>query len=250
MASPLALQWSLDQTANSGLSISRGLIAAATSDNVEPFAVAACEKFGATLSICRESCSKVERLVEPRKPIATFLGAYIGYSAGDCATQLVKTVAGVQFMALASALVTSIGASRGAAALETLLERSAVDKTQVPPAGMLKLLLQALEPRCTQLRFLDSVIYFRNLLQSRESVESDQFWKKAVHYPDTDAIVKLVHALSQLQRERAQLTNSSSGSYLEFKVGNAAPWVIAFISWVLGGFPWISFHDEDRKSVV
>jgi hypothetical protein len=160
----LAFQWSLDKSANSSLTLSRGLIAAATSDNVEPLAIAACEKFGTIVTICRDSCAKVERLVEPRKPVVTFLGAYIGYSANDCATQLVKSVAGVQFFALAGALATSIGELLAANALEFLLRQSAVDKTQVPPAGKLRPLLKALEPRCTSLRFLDSVVFCRNFL--------------------------------------------------------------------------------------
>ena len=80
----LALQWSLDKTANSPVP--------ATSDNVEPLAVAACEKFGTTLSIYRDSCAKVERLVELRKPrLLNSWGHTLGYSANDCATQLVKS---------------------------------------------------------------------------------------------------------------------------------------------------------------
>jgi hypothetical protein len=234
----LALQWSLDKTTNSGLSLSRGLIAAATSDNVEPLAVAACEKFGTTLSVCRDSCAKVERLVEPRKPVVTFLGAYIGYSANDCATQLVKSVAGVQFFALAGALVSSIGEHQGAEALEALLEQSAVDKTQVPPAGKLRPLLKALEPRCSSLRFLDSVVYCRNLLvQSHNSAESKAFWKKATQYPYADGIAKLVLALSKLKE-------SAPSSKLEIRAGSTTPWVVAFTSWVFGSFPSIAFENE------
>ena len=160
-----ALQWSLDNTTSSGLSLSRGLIAAATSDNVEPLAVVACEKFGATLSICRDSCAKTERLVEPQKPVIRFLGAYIGYSANDCATQLVKSVAGVQFLALAGPLVSSIELMTGANALEVLLERSAGDKTQVPSASQLQKLLRALEPRCVTLRHV-AICGFCCLLQT------------------------------------------------------------------------------------
>ncbi|KAG4412571.1 hypothetical protein IFR04_014292 [Cadophora malorum] len=159
-----ALQWSLDNTTSSGLSLSRGLIAAATSDNVEPLAVVACEKFGATLSICRDSCAKTERLVEPQKPVIRFLGAYIGYSANDCATQLVKSVAGVQFLALAGPLVSSIELMTGANALEVLLERSAGDKTQ-----------------------------------SQDSTNSKTFWKNATRVPDAHAIAELVLGLSKLK---------------------------------------------------
>jgi hypothetical protein len=81
----------------------RGVIAAATSDNVQPLALQACERFGNTLAMASETRAKIERLIKSPKPVATFLGAYIGYSAGDCATQLVRSLAGVQFLALAAA---------------------------------------------------------------------------------------------------------------------------------------------------
>jgi hypothetical protein len=234
----LALQWSLDKTANSSLSFSRGLIAAATSDNVEPLAVAACERFGTTLSICRFSCAKVERLVEPRKPVVAFMEAYIGYSANDCATQLVKSVAGVQFFALAAALVSSIGELPAAKALEILLEQTAVDKTQVPPAGQLVPLLKALKPRCASLRFLDSVVYCRNLLvQSHNSAQSKAFWKDVAQVPHADAIAELVLALSKLKE-------SAPSSKLEIRASSTSPWVVAFTSWVFGAFPSIAFENE------
>jgi hypothetical protein len=152
----------------------------------------------------------------------TFLGAYIGYSTNDCATQLVKSAAGVQFFALAGALVSSIGVHQGAEALEILLGQSAVDKTQVPPAGKLRPLLKALEPRCISLRFLDSVVYCRNLLvQYSKSANSIAFWKAANQLPDADGIAELVLALSQL-------TQSGPRSRLELKATSTAPWVIAF----------------------
>jgi hypothetical protein len=161
---PLALQWSLDQTAISALSISRGIIAAATSDNVQPLALHACERFGHTLAIASETRAKIERLIKTPKPVATFLGTYMGYSAGDCATQLVKSLAGVQFLALAAALVTTVSPYQDEITLETMLRRSAKDKTCVPTASQLKDLLAALEDRCVQSRFPETVVYCRNML--------------------------------------------------------------------------------------
>jgi hypothetical protein len=150
----------------------------------------------------------------------------------------VKSVAGVQFMALAAALVSSIGDRPGAEALQILLESSAVDKTQVPSAGMLRPLLKALEPRCTPLRFLDSVVYCRNLLiQSQESTDSKTFWNGATEFPDANGIAKLVFALSKLKE-------SDPSSKLEIRAGSTAPWVIAFSSWIFGVFPSIAFENQ------
>lgn len=118
---------------NSALSLSRGLIAAATSDNVQPRALFACEQLGASLRICPETCAKIERLVETPKPMKTFLGAYIGYSNGNSVSHLLQSAAGVRFLALASALVTTIGAYHGSFTLARMLENSATDRTLVPP---------------------------------------------------------------------------------------------------------------------
>ena len=95
-APPLALQWSLQQTANEALSVARGVVVVATSDNIQALALLACERFGATLAMCPETCDRIERLIiRVPKPVRIFIGAYVGYSAGDSAAQLVKSKAGV-----------------------------------------------------------------------------------------------------------------------------------------------------------
>src|SRR5579871_3825504 len=124
----LALQWSLDQTATSVLYLSRGVVAAATSDNVQPLALLSCQQFGNCIPIAAETRAKIECLVNTPQPVAALVGAYIGYSAGDCATQLVKSLAGVQFLSVAAPLVTTIGASQGGIALEVILRKFATDK--------------------------------------------------------------------------------------------------------------------------
>ncbi len=97
-----------------------GLLQAATSDNVQPLAILACERFGATLAICDTTRRKIEELVltGTNQSVVTFLRATIGYSSGDCASQFVHSEAGIRFLALAAALVTSTGAFHGGLALE------------------------------------------------------------------------------------------------------------------------------------
>lgn len=233
-SAPLALQWSLDQSATSTLSLSRGLIAAATSDNVQPLALVASERFGGSLIICSETRAKVERLIKTPKPVATFLGAYIGYSAGDCASQLVKSVAGVQFLSLAAALVSTMGTYQSSLALEAMLWNSAMDKTQTPPASHLQALLSAVEYRCVHSSFAETVVYCRNLLVDLQlnSPEDRQFWRDATSYPDANSMGKLMEAFHKIKTSPI-----SEKGFLDLKTGRAAPWVIAFTKWYMGEFP-------------
>ena len=190
--------------------------------------------------MCPETCDKIERLiVKVPKPVRIFIGAYIGYSAGDSAAQLVKSKAGVQFLALAAALVTTTGPFQGGLALEVMLENSASDKTLLPTSRQLKGLLVVLEHRLVASRFADIVVYCRNLLSELppEVEERERgFWKAATYYPDPDGISKLVDAFRQLSR-------IGDATSLQLKATACAPWVIAFTKWCLGIFPTIQLED-------
>ena len=229
-----ALQWNLDQTVNSALSLSRGLIAAATSDNVQPRALSACEQLGATLKICPETCAKIERLVETPKPVRTFLGAYIGYSNENSVTYLLQSSAGVQFLALASPLVTTMGAYHGSLTLAMMLENSAADRTLVPPVWQLRDLLRAIECRCICLKFADLVVYCRNLLVDLPAHDelAERFWKGATAFPDPETICKLIAAFGVITA-----ITKPGDRRLILKTALAAPWTIAFVHWFLGDFP-------------
>ena len=133
-------------------------------------------------------------------PVRIFIGAYIGYSAGDSAVQLVKSKAGVQFLALAAALATTTGPFQGSLALEVMLENFASGKTLLPTSRQLKDLLAVLEHRLVASRFADVVVYCRNLLSELPPDPEDghNFWKVATYYPDLDGMAKLVDTFRQL----------------------------------------------------
>ncbi|CAI4214246.1 unnamed protein product [Parascedosporium putredinis] len=61
----LQAQWSLDATTTSVASFSQDLVRAMTTDNVQPLALLACERFGATLAISPDTCRRIERSVLP-----------------------------------------------------------------------------------------------------------------------------------------------------------------------------------------
>src|SRR5271170_3617499 len=119
--------------------------------------------------MCPETCKKIANLVgRARMPVAVaFLLATIGYSVGDCASQLLGSLAGIQFLALAATLVTTVGPYDGGNALETMLKSSAADKTLLPSARHLKDLLASLEHRCVLSGFADTVIGWQIFLSIR-----------------------------------------------------------------------------------
>ena len=94
--------WSVDTTANRVISVSTDVIRACTSDNVQPLALLACERFGAQLAMCMETRMKMESLAK-RKHISLFfkhLSGAIGYLSGDTADYLASSDAGGMFKPL------------------------------------------------------------------------------------------------------------------------------------------------------
>ncbi|EJT70191.1 hypothetical protein GGTG_12364 [Gaeumannomyces tritici R3-111a-1] len=152
-------QWSLDTTPGSAISLLSGVIQAATTDNVQAIALLACERFGSTLAMSDETMSKIETSVVPTPPSIPirFLQAKIGFSKHDSAVQLGKSKAGVRFLGLATALITTMKPMQAAKALDLMLSKSAADSTQLPTLRQLRDLLLALEPRCQTAGFADSV---------------------------------------------------------------------------------------------
>lgn len=52
MQSVVSVQWALNETSDSAIKVARGVLQAATNDNVQPLALLAAEAFGSTLAIC------------------------------------------------------------------------------------------------------------------------------------------------------------------------------------------------------
>ena len=241
MVGPTAV-WSLDHTASSTLSIARDVIRAATTDNVQALALIACEKFGATLAMCPETNKKIEDLIikVSGPKLVNFMSAQIGYSANDCAFQLSRSLAGVQFLGLAAALVSSVHMFEGANTLSVLVMASASDKTLVPTVRQLKDLLGALEHRVNRSGFTDVWVGYQNLLigslrafNAQGHLPSGKFHREKMDfmtYPATEGISKLVEAFRELDR----LGNVIAITIHAF---SCAPWVMAFTRWCLGTPP-------------
>lgn len=213
MSAP-ALQWDLSRSVDSTFAVSQGIIRAATTDNVQILALLACERFGATLAVCQDTCRKVEfeviKVQTPSKRVLKFLGATVGYSRDDCTSQLVRSQAGVQFIGLAAALISSVTTYEGATILFGMLKESASDKTLLPPVSHLRDLLTSLEHRCVRFGFADQVQGWNRLFDKVlvRSVNGSSAWELSSSYriymlneiPGPKFLGHLVDAFRQLNR--------------------------------------------------
>ncbi|EHK17781.1 uncharacterized protein TRIVIDRAFT_205508 [Trichoderma virens Gv29-8] len=238
----IAAQWSLDGTVDSALSVSRGLIRAATSDNIQPLALLACEKFGGTIAMCHETCRKIETSVLPTEKPATiqFLQGIVGYSRNDCALHLGTTTSGLQFLGLAAALVTTMGTFESATSLSLMLRNAAADKSLLPTTKQLRDLLSALDARLSRSRYPDQVLGWRKYLYQHPDAPdaSKKVLRRASTHPSTEAIENLVDAFRRLHR-----IGESTVSKITVHATSSAPWVISFTRWCLGAPPSIYLGD-------
>lgn len=235
---PPTLQWSLDSTASTTFSVARNVIRAATTDNVQALALIACEKFGATLAMCEETNKKIEDLIikVAGPKFVRFMSAQIGYSASDSATQLSKSLAGIQFLGLA-ATFGSMSTFEGADALRMLLMASASDKTLLPTVRQLKNQLGVMEHRLNRSGFTDNLVGYQILLHGalNELGNRLEAWAEDKQYllrrcPGPDGVAKLVEAFRELNRLGEATSITIRATY-------CAPWVMAFTRWCLGQPP-------------
>lgn len=91
--SQISLNWNIDTTVGQALTISTNIIRACTSDNIQPLAIMACEKFGAQLAMCPATRLKMERL-GPQHHIShviKIMKLAIGFVPGDAADHLASS---------------------------------------------------------------------------------------------------------------------------------------------------------------
>ncbi|RSL42599.1 hypothetical protein CEP53_012103 [Fusarium sp. AF-6] len=240
---PLSLQWSLDNSAHSVVSVAKGALQAATSDNVQVLAILSCERFGNTVAMSPETRRRMERSVVPTPPPAVlgFLQVTIGYSANDCVTYFGRSMAGLQFLGLACALVTTMDAFQSGLALHAMVEESAADKTLVPTEKQIIDLLKSITPRCSRSGFANEVVGWQLLL--RDSTHPGPLPSKAMLCPPMEAVMPLVDAFRQLRR-----IGGADVTQIIIEVSYFAPWTAAFTKWCLGFPP--SIIDKDGVPIL
>jgi hypothetical protein len=237
--SNLTKTWALNQTAVDTISVATGVLAAATSDNVQALAILACEGLGATLPMTAETCSKVNKLCtrDHQGAVLSFLKATIGYKRGDCAWQLAQSDAGVRFLGLASALLT-LDSWAAAQTINTLIRNTAEDKKMVPTTLQLKQLIEALNYKHSLASFAEAIVGWSILVSRGQGTR-----RCGTDAPSQKLIVNLVQALSAVSR-----IGDSDSQKVEITVLPAEfAWIIAFIKWAVGTPTVVTGNEEVIK---
>ncbi|KAI0418368.1 hypothetical protein F5X98DRAFT_337870 [Xylaria grammica] len=240
-------QWGLNQTSDSVYSISKELLQAATSDNVQPLAIMACEQFGNTLAISGETRQRIQRTVVPTSDpaIIGWLKLKVGFMKGDCVTKFGQNDAGLRFLALAAALTSSISVHHCADALMLMLERTTSDRLFLPTIQHLTNLMSSLQGRCILSDFANIVVGYNSTISGAihkaRGKESPKDYM-AHNVPDSKGLVALVEACRHLQR-----LGDHELSSVVVEAGKSAPWVAAFARWSLELPPLIYF---DGKAII
>ena len=236
------LQWGLEQTSFKSLEAVRDLVRAASTDNVQSLAIIACEQLGVTLPMCPTTCSRITNLVAPTRPpgVVSFLQATVGYSAGDCVSLLSRNDAGIQFLGLASALVTTMEPFRAGLALHMILVNSARDKRDVPTSRHVQELLKSIEGRCHRSGFAEDVVGWQVLLANMISSESrgHHYPRRFGDFPTPEVIEKLVDSFRQIRR-----IGDDDLTKISIRTNRCAAWAVAFTKWCLGVPPSVMLED-------
>ena len=237
MTYSLALTWTLNETADHFLKVGKDLVYASTLDDVQPLALLASERFGATLAICPLTRTKIEVLIKSQADhvVIGFAKAQVGFNNGGATIHLSRSLAGVNFLALAATLVSITNTFAAGTALERMIIASAVDRTLVPTAYQLRDLLNVLEPRLVRAGFLNDVLGWKDWWIKSEGISEESRLKlieDGEPFPDADGLEKIVASLREISR-------IGEAKSVTFTAGLAAPWLTAFIKWCLGEPPII-----------
>lgn len=218
----IALSWNLAQSVTDAIPIPRGILEAATSDNIQPIALVACEGFGTTLAMSSETTAKMYSLCSQghQSPVLNFIKMTLGYSRGDSGWHLAQSDCGLRFLGLAACLQT-LDHWTAAEILKEMIMNTAEDRRLIPNTNQLKDLLQALDSRLARARFADDVLGYGRLL---DETSGKTCIVQAV--PDHKTVVAIVKALSSLGRIGPE------GGHVELILPyQQIAWAVALVKW-------------------
>jgi hypothetical protein len=235
MAPPTQPVWALNETAKGAITISRGLLQAATCDNVSPLALMACESFGSLLPACPETRLRIEQLARRNhtSQVLKFISAQIGYMKGDSVEVLSESDGGIRFLCLAATFCT-LDRYEAALRIDSLLEATRARNELRPTLSQLQSMMTILESKLIFSEFTTSVagwvIWFEGQLLRPGD---DLFRAQARIVPPKKSLQEMILLMSETHRlgEEQSVLIRSTSSYV--------PWLIAFIKWLLGEPPFV-----------
>ncbi|CZR57832.1 uncharacterized protein PAC_07721 [Phialocephala subalpina] len=239
MSGPVTATWNLDRTVDGAVTVGIGALIAATTDNVQALAVYACEKFGSTLAICDSTIKTIQTKVvpTPEPPYLSFLKSYLGFPKNDCASDLGRSVAGLRFLGLAAALISSMEVSDAAESLGVMLRRTKPEGfDKLPSPRHLRDLLRVLKQRCASSGFTDLTLHWHFKLYTPVAmipVTPAGDPRSAIAFPNANGLDELVDAFRQLHR-----IGEATVTRVIIKT-----WGSSFTEWCLGTPPAVFTHD-------
>ncbi|KAL9115400.1 MAG: hypothetical protein Q9227_000721 [Pyrenula ochraceoflavens] len=233
-------QQNSESTAGESPKVALKYVKIPTTEDVQLAALLACERLGNTLPVCGATRTKVkeETRLERAPVMLSFGKALIKQGGGEGITQLSSSVAGLNFIALAAALVTTTGLGEASSTVQHMIELADINKELVPDEHHTHNVLEALEPRLNRMGFLERCyVWDRWLLQ-------DDATRHAAgdHYPSSAGVEKIITALRSLLRiESDEADSIVVSSY------SCTSWILAFIEWCMGLPP--NIRDSTERTI-
>ena len=226
------LQWNLDRTVASGINVAVDLVRVAHSDNVQLIALMACESFGATLPICRQTRSLIEDECksEAKPTLLRYIKAMIVPSGGQTLHRLASNLAGLNFLALAASIVSVTSIADSTTAIYQMIVESASDKLITPPEYHVRSILDILEPRLNRIGFLDRCYATERWLRSMVA----NYNGNGNELPSSAGIGSIVAVLRSLAR-----LGDEKVDRVVFSPNCCFAWLITFVKWSLDTSPAI-----------
>ncbi|KAI9840168.1 MAG: hypothetical protein M1837_001881 [Sclerophora amabilis] len=238
---PIQPQWAINETVGGTISVARGVLEAATSDNISVLALMSCESFGATLPLCAETRVKVEQLArkDHTSHVLTFIKAQIGYKKGDSVDVLSRSDAGVRFLCLASTFCT-MDRYDAALRLDSLLQQTQRDTQFKPTIAQLQAVMAVLGNKLALSDFANSIAGWQ--IWCQRVIIDEGYHTKVTSIPSRQSLQDLVMGMSRTSRlgEECTIHLKMTPQYV--------PWTVAFVKWCIGTPPAVAL--ESGKSLL
>lgn len=170
--------------------------------------------------------------------ILRFAKAVIKKGGEETLERLSSNVAGLNFLALCTALVPTMEIEEAAEAIQRMLDNTACNKALVPPEYHVQAILELLEPQVSRIGFQDKCYEWDHWLRRHVTPYHDT----AHHYPSPSGMDHIVSALRSLTR-----VGDDDVDTLVVTCYSCTVWIIAFIEWCVGVPPSLC---RDSGSVI
>ena len=191
--------WAISDTADKTVTMARGLLEAATSDDISPVALLACGSFGSLLPVSPETRVKVDQLARRNhtSQVLNFVKAQIGYKKDDSVEQLSRSDPGLRFLCLVATLCT-LDHYDAADRLDAMLQATQQGFQIRPTIRQLQVMLKSMKTKMILSDFATSVAGFEIMLRASLEGQGASYQFRIAQIPTKESLQDLVIAMNQL----------------------------------------------------